>query len=39
VRTLYLDYVDPVEVDADAWSTDPDTSVVAQVGEVHFGLC
>jgi nickel-dependent lactate racemase len=38
VRTINLDYLDPAEVDADAWAADPDTLVVPQAGEVLYRL-
>jgi nickel-dependent lactate racemase len=38
VRSINLDYLDPAEVDVDAWSADPDTLVVPQAGEVLFRL-
>ncbi len=38
VRAANLDYLDPADVDADAWATDPDTLVVPDAGEVLFRL-
>jgi nickel-dependent lactate racemase len=38
VRAVNLDYLDPAEVDPDAWAADPDTLVVPQAGEVLFRL-
>jgi lactate racemase len=38
VRAINLDYLDPVEVDPDAWGADPDTLVVPQAGEVLYRL-
>jgi hypothetical protein len=38
VRSINLDYLDPAEVDVEAWSADPDTLVVPQAGEVLFRL-
>lgn len=38
VRSINLDYLDPREVDPDAWAADPDTLVVPQAGEVLFRL-
>ncbi|MGH8824493.1 MAG: lactate racemase domain-containing protein [Jiangellaceae bacterium] len=38
VRAVNLDYLDPAEVDADAWAGDPGTLVVPQAGEVLFRL-
>jgi nickel-dependent lactate racemase len=38
VRAINLDYLDPAEVDVDAWSADPDTLVVPKAGEVLFRL-
>ena len=38
VRAINLDYLDPAEVDADAWAADPDTLVVPQAGEVLYRL-
>jgi hypothetical protein len=31
-------YLDPAEVDPDAWAADPDTLVVPQAGEVLYRL-
>jgi hypothetical protein len=33
-----LDYLDPDEVDPEAWTTDPDTLVVPRAGEDLFRL-
>ena len=38
VRSINLDYLDPAEVDIEAWTADPDTLVVPQAGEVLFRL-
>ncbi|MBX9244869.1 DUF2088 domain-containing protein [Actinotalea ferrariae] len=38
VRAANLDYLDPAEVDVDAWSQDADTLVVPQAGEVLHRL-
>ncbi len=38
VRAINLDYLDPAEVDPDAWGDDPDTLVVPQAGEVLYRL-
>ena len=38
VRAVNLDYLDPAEVDLDAWAADPDTLVVPQAGEVLYRL-
>lgn len=38
VRAVNLDYLDPAEVDPDAWAEDPDTLVVPQAGEDLFRL-
>ena len=38
VRAINLDYLDPAEVDPDAWAADPDTLVVPQAGEVLYRL-
>ena len=38
VRAVNLDYLDPAEVDPDAWAADPDTLVVPRAGEVLFRL-
>jgi nickel-dependent lactate racemase len=38
VRAVNLDYLDPAEIDPDAWAADPDTLVVAQAGESLFRL-
>lgn len=38
VRAANLDYLDPAEVDVDAWAADPDTLVVPQAGEVLHRL-
>ncbi|MGE5763608.1 MAG: lactate racemase domain-containing protein [Mycobacterium leprae] len=38
VRSINLDYLDPSEVDVDAWGADPDTLVVPQAGEDLFRL-
>jgi lactate racemase len=38
VRSVNLDYLDPAEVDAEAWALDPDTLVVPQAGEVLHRL-
>ena len=38
VRAINLDYLDPAEVDPDAWADDPDTLVVPQAGEVLYRL-
>jgi len=38
VRAINLDYLDPAEVDIEAWSADPDTLVVPKAGEVLFRL-
>ncbi|HMG28944.1 MAG TPA: hypothetical protein VK585_02340 [Jiangellaceae bacterium] len=37
-RAANLDYLDPAQVDPDAWATDPDTLVAPQAGEVLFRL-
>jgi hypothetical protein len=33
-----MDYLDPAEVDVEAWSADLETLVVPQAGEVLFRL-
>ncbi|GEA89081.1 lactate racemase domain-containing protein [Cellulomonas cellasea] len=38
VRAANLDYLDPAEVDVDAWAQDPGTLVVPQAGEVLHRL-
>ncbi|WP_298455417.1 lactate racemase domain-containing protein [uncultured Cellulomonas sp.] len=38
VRAANLDYLDPAEVDVDAWATDPGALVVPQAGEVLYRL-
>ncbi|MGW6130044.1 lactate racemase domain-containing protein [Cellulomonas sp. NPDC055163] len=38
VRAANLDYLDPAEVEVDAWAADPDTLVVPQAGEVLHRL-
>jgi nickel-dependent lactate racemase len=38
VRSINLDYLDPAEVDPEAWAADPDTLVVPQAGEVLYRL-
>jgi nickel-dependent lactate racemase len=38
VRAVNLDYLDPAEVDAQAWAADPDTLVVPRAGEDLFRL-
>jgi nickel-dependent lactate racemase len=38
VRAINLEYLDPAEVDPDAWAADPDTLVVPQAGEVLYRL-
>ena len=38
VRAINLDYLDPAEVDPDAWARDPETLVVHQAGEVLYRL-
>jgi nickel-dependent lactate racemase len=38
VRAVNLDYLDPAEVDAEAWAADPDTLVVPRAGEDLFRL-
>ena len=38
VRAVNLDYLDPAEVDAEAWAADPDTLVVPHAGEDLFRL-
>jgi nickel-dependent lactate racemase len=38
VRAVNLDYLDPAEVDVDAWAADPDTLVVPDAGEDLFRL-
>jgi nickel-dependent lactate racemase len=38
VRKVNLDYLDPAEVDPEAWSADPDTLVVPHAGEDLFRL-
>jgi nickel-dependent lactate racemase len=38
VRAINLDYLDPSEVDVDAWSADADTLVVPRAGEDLFRL-
>jgi len=37
-RAVNLDYLDPAEVDSDAWAADPDTLVVPRAGEDLFRL-
>ena len=38
VRAVNLDYLDPAEIDVDAWAADPDTLVVPDAGEDLFRL-
>jgi nickel-dependent lactate racemase len=38
VRAINLDYLDPAEVDPEAWAADADTLVVPQAGEVLYRL-
>ena len=38
VRAVNLDYLNPAEVDAQAWAADPDTLVVPRAGEDLFRL-
>jgi nickel-dependent lactate racemase len=38
VRAVNLGYLDPAEVDPDAWAADPDTLVVPRAGEDLFRL-
>jgi nickel-dependent lactate racemase len=38
VRAVNLDYLDPAEVDPEAWAADPDTLVVPRAGEDLFRL-
>jgi nickel-dependent lactate racemase len=38
VRAINLDYLDPAQVDLDAWADDPDTLVVPEAGEVLYRL-
>ena len=38
VRAVNLDYLDPTEVDAEAWAADPETMVVPRAGEDLFRL-
>ena len=38
MRSVNLDYLDPAEVDVEAWSADPDTLVVPHAGEDLFRL-
>jgi nickel-dependent lactate racemase len=38
VRAVNLDYLDPAEVDAEAWAADPDALVVPRAGEDLFRL-
>ena len=38
VRAINLDYLDPAQVDPDAWAADPGTLVVPQAGEVLYRL-
>jgi nickel-dependent lactate racemase len=38
VRAVNLNYLDPSEVDPQAWATDPDTMVVPRAGEDLFRL-
>ena len=38
VRAVNLDYLDPAEVDPQAWAADPDTLVVPRAGEDLFRL-
>ena len=38
VRAVNLDYLDPAQVDAQAWAADPDTLVVPRAGEDLFRL-
>ena len=38
VRRANLDFLDPADVDIDAWAADPDTLVVPDAGEVLFRL-
>src|SRR5215211_3065674 len=38
VRAVNLDYLDPAEVDTDAWAADPETLVIPRAGEDLFRL-
>ena len=38
VRAVNVDYLDPAEVDPDAWAADPDTLVIPRAGEDLFRL-
>jgi hypothetical protein len=38
VRSINLDYLDPADVDVEAWKADPDALVVPQASEVIFRL-
>ena len=38
VRAVNLDYLDPAEVDVEAWAADPGTLVVRDAGEVLHRL-
>jgi lactate racemase len=37
-RALSLSYLDPAEIDVDAWARDPDTLVVHDAGEILYRL-
>lgn len=37
-RALGLNYLDPADIDPDAWARDPDTLVVPDAGEILFRL-
>jgi hypothetical protein len=37
-RAVNLDYLDPAEVDPEAWAADPDTLVVPRAGEDLYRL-
>ena len=38
VRAVNLDYLDPAEVDPDAWAADSETLVIPRAGEDLFRL-
>ena len=38
VRSVNLDYLDPAQVDLEAWAADPGTLVVPDAGEHLFRL-
>jgi hypothetical protein len=38
VRAINLNYLDPGEVDPDAWAADPDTLVLPRAGEDLYRL-